>query len=85
MPDLDPEAVRRAIQAVFERWDLDRSGLLSIDEFASGITREATSLEHRDDPAVRAIAAVMAREAREAREVKSASSSTHLPVARKSA
>ena len=65
MPDLDPEAVRRAIQAVFERWDLDRSGLLSIDEFASGITREATSLEHRDDPAVRAIAAVMAREARE--------------------
>ena len=64
MPDLDPESVRRAIQAVFERWDLDRSGLLSIDEFASGITREATSPEHRDDPAVRAIAAVMAREAR---------------------
>ena len=52
-----------AIQAVFNRWDVDRSGLLSLDEFRSGLAREAASPVHRDEPHVKLISAAVAREA----------------------
>ena len=49
-----PELVN-AIQAVFDRWDVDRSGLLSLDEFRRGIQEEARSPEFRNDPTVRLV------------------------------
>ena len=49
-----------AIQAVFNRWDVDRSGLLSLDEFREGVGREAASPQFRDDPTVRLVASAVA-------------------------
>ena len=44
-----------AIQKVFDRWDVDRSGQLSLAEFAEGISNEVSSPDFRDDPAVRVV------------------------------
>ena len=49
-----------AIQKVFDRWDVDRSGMLSLDEFRNGITSEANSPDFRDDPTVRVVLAAAA-------------------------
>ena len=54
MTDAEKELVN-AIQAVFDRWDVDRSGLLSLDEFRRGIQEEARSPEFRNDPTVRLV------------------------------
>ena len=48
-----------AIQRVFDRWDVDRSGLLSLDEFRQGISREARSPDYASDPTVRMIASAI--------------------------
>ena len=53
------DELQSAIQAVFDRWDVDRSGLLSLSEFAEGISREARSPEYRDDPSVRLVASAI--------------------------
>ena len=63
----DPRELQRAIQAIFDRWDVDRSGQLSLDEFRNGLTREASSSVYRDDPNLRLISAAVAREAQAAR------------------
>ena len=57
----DARDLQYAIQSIFDRWDVDRSGQLSREEFYNGIAREATSPEHKDDPAVRVIAAAITR------------------------
>ena len=44
-----------AIQRVFDRWDVDRSGMLSLEEFRNGITTEARSPIYKDDPTVRLV------------------------------
>jgi len=61
--ELDTATIQQALQSVFERWDLDRSGLLSLEEFTEGVRREAASPEYRDELPVRIIAAAMARQA----------------------
>lgn len=56
-PDQAPTEgeLQDAIQAVFARWDVDSSGLLSLDEFRSGIVTEVRSPEFHDDPTVRLV------------------------------
>ena len=56
-PDQGPTEgeLQDAIQAVFARWDVDSSGLLSLDEFRSGIVTEVRSPEFHDDPTVRLV------------------------------
>ena len=51
----DPEQLLDAIQSVFDRWDVDRSGMLSLEEFRNGITTEARSPIYKDDPTVRLV------------------------------
>ena len=58
----DPRQLQDAIQAVFDRWDVDRSGMLTLDEFKSGLAKESVSPVYRDDPHVRLISAAVARE-----------------------
>lgn len=50
-----------AMQSIFDRWDVDKSGQLSREEFYNGIASEAESPEHRDDPAVRIITSAVNR------------------------
>lgn len=48
-------------QRLFEKWDVDKSGELSLDEFRSGIEREAASPEHATASPQRFIAAAVAQ------------------------
>ena len=63
----DPRELQRAIQAIFDRWDVDRSGQLTLDEFRNGLTREGSSPAYHDDPNLRLISAAVAREAQAVR------------------
>ena len=49
------------MQAIFDKWDVDKSGQLSREEFYNGIAAEASSPDFQDDPAVRVIAAAVTR------------------------
>ena len=51
----DAEELLDAIQSVFDRWDVDRSGMLSLEEFRNGIATEARSPLYKDDPTVRLV------------------------------
>ena len=61
----DLTALQGAIEAIFERWDVDQSGRLSLEEFRNGLYREASSPQFRNDPSVRLISSAVAREAEE--------------------
>ena len=54
-PAPDVRELQDAIQQVFDRWDADRSGLLTLDEFRQGIVNEVQSPQFRDDPTVRLV------------------------------
>ena len=56
----DPQALMLAIQTIFDRWDVDRSGQLSLEEFRNGLTNEARAPEYRDDPSIRLISRAVA-------------------------
>ena len=49
------------MQTIFDKWDVDKSGQLSREEFYNGIAAEANSPDSRDDPVVRVIAAAVTR------------------------
>ena len=63
-PSLPREAIQQAIQSIFDQWDLDHSGTLTRDEFASGILHEAANSPPADPSSpVQIITAAMARQA----------------------
>jgi hypothetical protein len=57
----DPTELQQAIQSIFDRWDVDGSGQLSLEEFRNGVASEARSPQYKNNPTVRLIAAAVER------------------------